>query len=145
MKPVQGRTPAHDGRPGWLARSVKAVSLLAVLAIAGCAPDSVGAAAAAREFRQAVADGDSPAACSFLSEQVREETAADSSCEDQLASLQLPAAAGEALQTESYGRNAMVEFRDDTVFLTMSGSGWQITGAGCVAQGESPYNCELGG
>lgn len=124
--------------------SLKALPLLVLLTVPGCAPDSAGAAAAAQDFRRAVAAGDTSTACSLLRPRVREKTAADSSCEDQLKSLQLPAG-GSVVRTESYGRNAMVEFDDDTVFLAASGSGWQVTGAGCRPQGESPYDCEVGG
>lgn len=145
MKPVPVWAWGHFPCPRRSAGTACALTLLAVLAIAGCAPDSAGAAATAREFRQAVADGDLPAACSILSQQVREETAADSSCEENLASLEVPAAAGDAVKTESYGRNAMVRFPDDTLFLTTSAAGWHVTGAGCVSQGEAPYNCEVGG
>jgi hypothetical protein len=116
---------------------------LAVLAISGCAPDGSGAAVAAQDFRRAIAD-DSSSACSMLTPRAREKTAATTTCEDQVESLQLTAGAA-VLRTERYGRNAMVEFEDDTVFLTVSGSGWQVTGAGCTARGEAPYDCEVGG
>ena len=134
----------HGSYGGWLPRLVAAGALLAVLAVPGCAPGSAGAAGAAQDFRRAIADGDATAACSMLSQHTREEAAAQTSCEDQLESLQLPAEEN-PLRTESYGRSAMVEFEDDTVFLTVSGSGWQVTGAGCVQRGDSPYDCEVGG
>lgn len=118
--------------------------LLTVLAISGCALDGAGASAAAQEFKRAAADGDASLACSLLSAPAREETAAKTSCEDQMESLHLPAA-GALLRTERFGRNARVVFEDDTVFLTVSGSGWQVTGAGCRARGDAPYDCEVGG
>ena len=123
-------------------RAVGAV--LAVLVVSGCAPGNAGAAGAAEDFRRAVADGDPSTACSMLSAHTREKAAAETSCEDQLESLQLPTD-GAAQRTESYGREAMVEFEDDTVFLTVSGSGWQVTGAGCEQRAKSPYDCEVGG
>lgn len=133
-----------DRRVGLWPGFMRAGVFLVLLAVSGCAPDSAGAAAAAQDFRRAVAAGDASAACSMLRPKVREKTAAGSSCEDQVKSLQFPGG-GTVLRTETYGRNAMVEFDDDTVFLTVSGSGWQITGAGCTSQGESPYDCEVGG
>jgi hypothetical protein len=119
-------------------------AFLTVLAISGCAPDGADAAAAAQDFRRAAAGGDAALACSMLSPRAREETGAKTSCEDQVESLHLPAA-GAVLRAERYGRNAMVEFDDDTMFLTVSGSGWQVTGADCTARGDAPYDCEVGG
>jgi hypothetical protein len=119
-------------------------ALVALLGVAGCAPDSAGATAAAEDFRRAVADGDASAACAMLSEHSREKAAAETSCEERLASSQL-SVDGAALQTGRYGRYAIVEFPDDTMFLTVSGSRWLVTGAGCEQRGEAPYDCELGG
>jgi hypothetical protein len=140
----RGQTRVAGARRGRLPTLTAGGVFLAVLAVAGCAPDSAGAAAAAQDFRRAVADRDASSACSMLSQEAREKTAAQSSCEDQVESLQ-PPGAGTALRSERYGRNAMVEFEDDTVFLTLSGSGWQVTGAACTEQGEAPYDCEVGG
>ena len=141
------RVPAETGGPvsvGKLPKFIKAGLLLVVVSVSGCAPDSAGAAATAQEFRQAAAAGDTSATCSMLGPKAREKAAAGSTCEDQLASLQLPTS-GAALKTQRYGRNAMVEFEDDSVFLTMTGAGWQVTGAGCMPRGELPYDCEVGG
>lgn len=140
--------PPGSGVPGRRAglpsNSMKVLPLLALLAVSGCSPDSAGAAAAAQDFRRAVTAGDTSAACSMLRPRVRDKAAADSTCEDQLGSLQLPPG-GTVLRTESYGRNALVEFEDDTVFLAATGSGWQVTGAGCTLREESSYDCEVGG
>jgi hypothetical protein len=123
---------------------MKTGALLAVLTVSGCAADSTGATSAAEDFRRAAADGDPSAGCAMLSPHTREEVAGEARCEDQLASLEIPSE-GAAVRTERYGRNALVEFPDDTVFLTVSGSGWRVTGAGCRAQGDAPYECEVGG
>jgi hypothetical protein len=144
MELVPVKAGGIDRRVGRLPLLLRASSLLAVLAVSGCAPDSAGAGAAAEDFRRAVAGGDTSTACSMLSPQTRQDVAKDSTCEEQLASLEL-SVDGADLQTERYGRNAMVEFEDDTVFLTVTGSGWQVTGAGCTPRGESPYECEVGG
>jgi hypothetical protein len=80
----------------------------------------------------------------MLSPHTREEASATSSCEEELESLELPSE-GNILRAESYGREAIVEFEDDTVFLTVSGTGWQVTGAGCEERVGSSYNCEVGG
>ena len=117
---------------------------LSLLALAGCAPEGSGAASAAEEFHQALTSGDAAAACSMLSEPAFEKAELDGGCESQMEELQLPSA-GPPVQTEVYGRTAMVEFGNDTVFLAASSSGWQITGAGCISQGENGYMCEVGG
>lgn len=129
---------------GLLPGVIKVCSLLAVVAVTGCAADTAGAAGAAEEFRRAAADGDPSVECSMLSPHTRAKVAGGTSCEDRLASLQLPSE-GTALRTERFGRNAMVVFPDDTVFLTVSGSAWQVTGAGCTANGDAPYDCDVGG
>jgi septal ring factor EnvC (AmiA/AmiB activator) len=121
---------------------MKAALVLVVLAVSGCA-ESAGAAAAAQEFRRAAGTGDASAACSMLSPKAREKAAASSTCEEQFGSLQLPTT-GAVVRTERYGRNAMVVFGDDTVFLTAAASGWLVTGAGCKPRGELPYDCEVG-
>ncbi|MCU1517597.1 MAG: hypothetical protein JWQ75_2318 [Pseudarthrobacter sp.] len=123
---------------------MKTGALLAVLAVSGCAADSAAATITAEDFRRAAADGDSSAECWMLSPHTREEVAGGTRCEDQVTSLKIPSE-GAAVRTERYGRNALVEFPDDTVFLTVSGSGWRVTGAGCRAQGDAPYECEVGG
>jgi len=129
---------------GSLPKVLMAAALLAVLAVSGCAADSVGATNTAEDFRRAVAGGDPSAACSMLSAHTLEDVAGETRCEDQMASLKIPSE-GAAVRTERYGRSALVEFQDDTVFLTVSGSGWQVTGAGCRVRGEAPYECEIGG
>ncbi|UZX04362.1 hypothetical protein F8G81_18400 [Arthrobacter sp. CDRTa11] len=117
---------------------------LLLLVLAGCAPDGAGASTAAEEFHQALASGDAEQACSMLSQSARDKAESDGGCESQLEELQL-SDAGAPGKSEVYGRNAMVEFENDTVFLAAASSGWQITGAGCTSQGESGYMCEVGG
>lgn len=123
---------------------IKALPLLVLLAVAGCAPGNAGAVAAAQDFRRAVIAGDMSTACSMLRPRAREKAAGNTTCEDQVESLQFSAGMT-VLRAESYGRSAIVEFEDDTVFLAASGSGWQVTGAGCTPREESSYDCEVGG
>jgi hypothetical protein len=87
------------------------------------------------------------AACSLLQPNTREETARSGesgTCEAQLEKAQLPDP-GNVVRTEVYGRDAFVEFENDTVFLAVSEGGWRVTGAGCSPRGEAPYTCEVGG
>jgi hypothetical protein len=121
---------------------------LSLLTLAACAPDrTAGAAAAAEEFHRAYTAGNVSEACSLLQAETREKTASTGgagSCENELQGQQLPDA-GNILQTDVYGRNALVEFEKDTVFLTASKDGWKVTAAGCTPNGEAPYRCEIGG
>jgi hypothetical protein len=118
--------------------------VLVLLSLLGCAPDGSGAAEAATTFREEVTSGNTSAACSMLGREALEKAGGESECEEQLESLGLDDS-GAPVRTEIYGRNAIVEFENDAVFLSSSGSGWKITGAGCTPQGEQPYNCEVGG
>ncbi|SKC11164.1 hypothetical protein SAMN05660473_04220 [Arthrobacter sp. 49Tsu3.1M3] len=139
------RVPAgNERRAGKSPGLMKAGLVVVVLAVSGCVPESAGASAAAQEFRRAAAAGDTSAACSMLSPKAHEKAAASGTCQEQLASLHLPTT-GAQLRTARYGRNAMVEFDDDTIFLTASGAGWLVTGAGCLPRGELPYDCDVGG
>lgn len=144
MKPKPAVACGPDRRLVSWPGSLTAGLLLVLLAVPGCSPDSEGAARAAQDFKGALSAGDASTACSMLRPQVRDKAASGRTCEERLGSLQLPAG-GAVLRTESYGRNAIVEFEDDTVFLAVAGSGWEVTGAGCTLRGESSYDCEVGG
>ena len=117
-------------------------------ALSGCAPEGTAAAEAAEAFHRDVAGSDMTAACSLLQSKTRQETARSSdagTCESQLEKAQFTDP-GNLLSTEQFGRNAFVEFENDTVFLAASDAGWKITGAGCTPSGEeAPYTCEVGG
>jgi len=140
-------TPSGKAGPKGGPRAVARAGLVSLLALSACAPAGTAAAAAAQEFHQAVMAGRLSEACSLLQAETREETArtgGSGSCENQLQGAHLPDA-GKSLHSEIYGRNAVVEFEKDTVFLTASQGGWKITAAGCTPQGEAPYTCEVGG
>jgi hypothetical protein len=139
--------PSGKAGPKMAPRAVARAGLMPLLALSACAPVGTAAAGAAQEFHQAVMAGHLSEACSLLQAETRKETArtgGPGSCENQLQGAHLPDA-GKSLHTEIYGRNAVVEFEKDTVFLTASEAGWKITAAGCTPQGEAPYTCEVGG
>jgi hypothetical protein len=129
--------------PG-IKRKVGGVLMLGLLSLTGCGPEGSGAAEAATSFREEISSGNTAAACSMLGQEALEKAGGETDCEEQLESLDLDDS-GVPVRTEIYGRNAIVEFENDAVFLTSSGSGWKITGAGCTPQGELPYKCEVGG
>lgn len=118
--------------------------MLALLSLVGCAPEGSGAEAAASSFREEIASGNTAVACSMLGQEALEKAGGETECEEQLESLDL-GDSSTPVRTEIYGRNAIVEFDNDAVFLDSSGSGWKISGAGCTPQGEQPYDCEVGG
>ncbi|WP_309108899.1 hypothetical protein [Arthrobacter sp.] len=124
--------------------TIGGVLVLTLLSLLGCAPEGKGAAAAAQKFHKEVSSGNTSEACSMLGQEALEKAGGETECEEQLESVEL-AGSGQPLRTEVFGREAMVEFEDDVVFLVASGSGWKISGAGCTPQGESPYKCEVGG
>jgi hypothetical protein len=126
-----------------------AAGIAVLLAVSGCAgsnPGSDEAARTAQDFHAALAEGDEQAACGLLTpaaaDKVEEEDAG--SCARKLSGLNLPEASA-VVESKAYGRNAQVALDRDTVFLTLSGGSWKITGAGCTSRGENPYNCEVEG
>ena len=130
------------------ARSLQ-LGLFSLAVLTGCAPAGATSApaAAAEEFHRAMADTDTSAACALLLPKIREETAKSGdagTCEGQLEKAEVPEP-GRVRQIEQYGQDAFVEFESDTVFLTVSEGGWKVTAAGCTANGEAPYSCEIGG
>ena len=132
------------GRRGGRLRAT--AGILALLTLSGCTPDGNAATAAAQDFHQALAASNWSLACSMLEADTREKAAdeQDGTCEERLQNLQL-GEAGTVTGTEKFGRNALVTFENDAVFLAAVGSGWHVRGAGCEPRGEAPYICEVGG
>jgi hypothetical protein len=114
---------------------------------AGCgsAEHESGPSSVAEEFSQALADGDTAAACASLAEETLEALAMseDQGCEAALASLDLPS--GQVQEAAVWGDRAQVRTDADVLFLTEFASGWKVTAAGCEAQGQRPYQCEVSG
>ncbi|MEV8437687.1 hypothetical protein AB0425_09975 [Actinosynnema sp. NPDC051121] len=113
-----------------------AVALPAVLVLGGCGTGSDDLARrAAEEFTAAVSSGDSDRACDLLTERAREDVQCSS----------LDVQAGTVQSVEVWGDAAQVRTSDGVLFLRELTSGWRVSGAGCEAQGERPYKCEVGG
>jgi hypothetical protein len=136
---------------GW--RPLLFLTLLAV-GLTGCASDRPGPAAAdtaARDFYRAIADGDGPKACALLAPATVEalEDDTDQACDQAI----LDGDVGDTLTSRAQdaadpsattaGRQAQVRLTTDVVFLTVSGSSWAITAAGCDARPDRPYDCVL--
>ena len=85
--------------------------------------------------------------CSLLAPATLEEVEADGEkCADVL-----PDAAGSAPgsgepEVDVYGRDAMVRWGEQVLFLARFDEGWRVTAAGCEPRGEDlPYDCEVEG
>ncbi|WP_458778689.1 hypothetical protein [Arthrobacter sp. D3-16] len=143
---MNARAPSRFSVEGLCRPLLAACLLVTAAAVTGCAPDATGASSTAQNFHKAVRSSDWSTACELLQPDTRQQVAERNgdSCEFGLESLQLPTA-GTLLKTEAYGREALVEFDGDVVFMASSGSAWRVTAAGCSPRGDSPYSCEVGG
>ncbi len=65
-------------------------------------------------------------------------------CPAAFASQQLPKAVG-VDGVETYGRQAMVRMRGDTLFLSQFTGGWKVVAAGCTRRPDQPYDCLIKG
>ncbi|ONI80524.1 hypothetical protein ALI22I_45360 [Saccharothrix sp. ALI-22-I] len=116
-------------------RWLLAVALPAVL-VSGCGSGSGDLVRrAADDFTAAITAGDSERACGMLTERAREGV--------ECSSLDLPGGSVEAV--EVWGDAAQVRTSEDVLFLRELSSGWRVSGAGCEAQSDRPYTCEVGG
>jgi hypothetical protein len=128
--------------------SFRVSGVAAILCLAaGCGPAEreSGPSSVAEEFSEALAAGDAAAACASLAEGTLESLtkSEDQDCEASLASLDLPS--GAVREVAVWGDRAQVRTDADVLFLTEFSSGWKVTAAGCEAQGERPYQCEVSG
>ena len=120
-----------------------------LIALGGCAassPDAQAAEKTAAAFHQALDAGDASAACRLLaaSTVVELEKRGSSACDDALGSIGLPPA-GDVVSGGVYGLSAQVILRGDTVFLSLTPSGWLVTAAGCTRVPDQPYDCDVKG
>ena len=136
------RTPAASGY---------VMTLLCILGlVAGCSslgPDPSLSGSTARRFHEALANNEPAVACDLLAPATRDELeqSAKTSCPQALADAGLPDAAAVA-SVDVYGLNARVVLDGnpgDTVFLARFGTQWKVTGAGCKARQDLPYDCDV--
>ncbi len=123
-----------------------AVVTLAVLALSGCSQGTASPAVVAGDFDAALNGGDFAAACELLTpEAVSElEDGSGQPCETALESLEVPAG-GEVLHVEAWGRAAVAEMEQDTLFLARTGDTWAVRAAGCTQVPNAPYDCIVTG
>jgi hypothetical protein len=117
---------------------VVAVSVLALVAGCGVAERAAPAAATARAFSHAIADGDATGACALLAPRTAERV---DPCDPAITELRLPT--GEVRDTQLWGDRAHVRTSADTLFLVELADGWRIAAAGCVPAEEDGYDCQL--
>ena len=125
----------------------KIVFAVTVAALSGCVgPDPTGPEQAATAFARAVSASDGTAACSLLSPEVSADVAdsAGTECAQAVLHEDLPAPSP-VTNAQIYGHQAWVRTGTETVFLSEFAAGWKIIGAGCVPQGERPYDCAVSG
>jgi len=125
--------------------AVVAVVLGSVLAGCGSAQREAGPSDVAEAFSAAMEAGDAEAACAILAPETLEALVAseDRDCAASLESLELPGGVVEDVAV--WGDRAQVRTDADVLFLTEFESGWFVSAAGCRAQGDRPYQCEVSG
>jgi hypothetical protein len=126
------------------------VAAFALTSCSGLAPDAPSAEGVAVAFAAAIDGGNAEEACALLAPGTVEEieSSEDTSCERAILSLGLPGG-GQGRRAEAFGRGAIVELDNDTVFLVGDGDGdvrgWRVTAAGCEPRAERPYDCTVKG
>lgn len=118
-----------------------ALALVAVLLASGCGSGTEDLVRrTAEEFTSSAAAGDSERVCALLTDRARE----DADCSSPGARApDVPG--GPVREVEVWGDAARVRTDGDVLFLRETSAGWRVAGAGCVARGERPYTCEVGG
>lgn len=117
---------------------------LVVLLFAGCgaSPATGGVTRVAADFQRDVAAGDLAPACALLSAEVR--SSFDGGCPAALKQAKVPGVTG-APTTSVYGKNGLVRWRGEAVFVSRFPEGWRVVAAGCTAQHDKPYQCSVSG
>ncbi|SDD38728.1 hypothetical protein [Glycomyces harbinensis] len=120
------------------------VMLCGVSAGCGAGQRESEASAVAEDFTAALDGDDAAAACALLSPETAEALVASEgqACEASIGSLGLPG--GAVAEVEVWGDRAQVSTDADVLFLVELGDGWKVAAAGCLPDGDRPYQCEVG-
>lgn len=128
------------------------VCTAALVALGGCAGRGSaenGAVSDAAEHFISSASTAPGQACGALAPATLESIASnDEDCATAIADLGLktPMAGSPSLGVEVYGRDAIVKWDDQTLFLARLDDGWHVTAAGCKPRDEDlPYDCSIEG
>jgi hypothetical protein len=57
----------------------------------------------------------------------------------------LPLGSGAVSSVQVWGADALVHLSDDTLFLTLAGTGWRVSAGACTPAVEGPYQCRMEG
>lgn len=124
---------------------------LAVYTAVGVArhSDDPAAGATVRAFATALEDGDGPRACSLFTEDAQDEIeqARRKNCAQGVLELRrFIAPIGSPAVVNSAERSSIVRMSGGgTYFLDKTPDGWRLSAAGCEANVEVPYECEVEG
>lgn len=132
--------------------SLVLVCTAALVTLGGCAGRGSaenGAVSDAAERFISAASTVQGQACDAVAPATLESIASDDEdCTTAIADLGLETrmAGSPSLRVEVYGRDAFVEWDDQTLFLARLDDGWLVTAAGCQTRGEDlPYDCSIEG
>lgn len=119
---------------------------LVALTLAGCSQGLASPAGVVEDFEAAISSGDLAAACDLITpEAVSElESGSGAPCARALETLAVPAGGG-VVRVESWGRGAIAELEQDTLFLARTGETWAVRAAGCTPVPDAPYDCIVTG
>lgn len=121
------------------------VAVVCTVVAAGCASqsDRRDASDTATRFLQAAAGGDVETACALLTPRTRDDlVTADGPCARSLPADEL---SGSVTGADTWSDWAKVDTESGTLFLARFESGWLVSAAGCLPNGDAPYNCVVGG
>lgn len=117
------------------------------LALVGCgAPAGADdVSRTARAWESAARAADASGLCALLSSSaVDSVTAGNRTCAQAVGGLRLPGGAAVGA-VQVWGDRAQVRAGTDTLFLVRLAGGWRVSGAGCTAGGDRPYQCDVEG
>jgi hypothetical protein len=122
-----------------------AVAVIGLLSGCGIGPGTDAVSRAADTWLAAARAGDAATLCRLLTPAAAESVASgNDTCEQAVGDLHLPGT-GPVRAVQVWSDRAQVRTADDTLFLTRLSGGWRVSGAGCTAQGDRPYDCDVEG
>ena len=129
-------------------RRLTAASVVLLLGlVSGCASGQErDVTEVSARFYQAVSEHDGAAACDVLAPKTKSEVekSAKKPCEQAILEEDIPSATNPH-SIKAFGTMAMVDFADETVFLSRFQGGWKVMAAGCTKQPNHPYDCQIQG